>query len=349
MIEAGYPWGEPFQLKLLTFQLREPKKAFDLVEPQFFTNPMMVDISRILRDVHKKHPNGGTALSKVTLKELVKESLGHNVDEVWPSYRKIIRTLYKTKIKDREVLLDQAKKFAKETRYRDALVKAEREISAGRYDRIPKLIENLQTADSGDELNLSKWRNLPKYEDFPFEEVDWLVEGLLPAGSAIALSGDEGVGKTLFALAISRSLTEGLPLLGRRARVRRVLYLGLDISKVTLQSYVRAMNWEPDEYFRFLTMWTGEGKEAPMIDDPEGVALLYRLAEKYQPLIIIDTLRDFFDGEENSSTDTKPVLDVVRKLRALGATIILITHPPKSGSSVIRGTGNISRKSIFHI
>src|ERR1019366_7871160 len=134
------------------------------------------------------------------------------------------------------------------------------------------------------------------------EEVDWLVEGFLPAGSAIALSGDEGVGKTLFALALSRSLTDGFQFLGRNVRVRPVLYLGLDISKVTLQSYVRAMRWEPNGYFRFLTMWTGEGKEAPMLDDPRGVALLYELAEKYQPVIIIDTLRDFFDGDENSST-----------------------------------------------
>src|ERR1700722_11251575 len=60
--------------------------------------------------------------------------------------------------------------------------------------------------------------------------------------------------------------------------------------------------------------------------------------------MIFDTLRDFFEGDENSSTDTKPVLDALRKLRSLGATNIVIVHPPKSGTSLIRGTGNISQK-----
>ena len=343
MIEASYPWGEAFQQKLLALLLQEPDKMLGVIEPRFFTSPIRVDIARIMRDIFSEHRKKPISLSKVTLKELVRGSLGRK-EENWPLYRREIRKIYKTHLKDKQILFDQAREFAREYRHRDALVKAEKEISAGRYDRVSELFEKLQAGEGADGLDLSKWKNLPKYDDYPFEEVDWLVEGFLPAGSAIALSGDEGVGKTLFALALSRSLTEGFPLLGRDVQVRRVLYLGLDISKVTLQSYVRAMRWEPNGYFRFLTMWTGEGKEAPMIDDPEGVALLYRLAAQYRPVIIVDTLRDFFDGEENSSTDTKPVLDTVRKLRALGATIILIAHPPKKGKSVIRGTGNISQK-----
>ena len=174
--------------------------------------------------------------------------------------------------------------------------------------------------------------------------MDWLIEGILPEGLICAFSGDEGVGKTLFALEISRSVTEGREFLGRQVRFRRVLYLGLDTSKATLQSYIRAMRWVPNDDFRIMTMWTGEGKEVPMLDDPEGVELLYKLAAEYEPLIILDTLRDFFEGEENSSTEMKPILDVLRKLRSFGATVILIVHPPKSGTSIIRGTGNISQK-----
>jgi len=343
-MESSYPWGEPFQLRLLAYQLREPQKALNLVEPGFFTSPMMVDISRNIRDVFKSHPNESILISKTTLKELVKESLGRKGREHWPAYRRMIRRIYKTKLKDKEVLVDQAKKFVRENRYREALVKAERAVSARKYGQVHEVFEQLKSFDVPDGLQSWEWRNLPKLSDFPPKEVLWLVDGVIPEQSALALSGDEGVGKTIFCLSLSRSLTEGIDFQGRRVFQTPVLYLGLDVSQVTLQSYLRAMRWEPNKYFRILTMWTGEDKQPPMLDDAVQMEKLYAIAREKQPVMIFDTLRDFFEGEENSSTDTKPVLDAVRKLRSLGATIILIVHPPKSGNSLIRGTGNISQK-----
>jgi hypothetical protein len=38
---------------------------------------------------------------------------------------------------------------------------------------------------------------LPKYNDFPHSEIEWLVEGVVPSGSILALSGDEGVGNPI--------------------------------------------------------------------------------------------------------------------------------------------------------
>jgi archaellum biogenesis ATPase FlaH len=344
-MESSYPWGEPFQLRLLAYQLREPQKALNLVEPGFFTNPMMVDISTNIRDVFKSHPNESILISKTTLKELVKESLGRKGREHWPSYRRMIRRIYKTKLKDKELLIDQAMEFAKENRYRKALVKAERAVSSRKYDQVRKIIEEAEAFGKGYGHSSWKWKNLPTYSDFPHSEVEWLVEGVVPSGAILALSGDEGVGKTMFALSLARSLTDGSDFLGKRCFQTPVLYLGLDVSRSTLQSYIDAMRWSPNKYFRFMTMWTGEDMQPPMLDDPVQMEKLYAIAREVRGLVIIfDTLRDFFEGEENSSTDTKPVLDAVRKLRALGATVILLVHPPKSGNSIIRGTGNISQK-----
>lgn len=82
MIDREYPYGEHFQLKLALL-LRDPKKALGVVEPQFFSNPMMVDISRIIRDAYRDHGDGSIKLSKPTLKELVRASLGKRKHEVW--------------------------------------------------------------------------------------------------------------------------------------------------------------------------------------------------------------------------------------------------------------------------
>jgi archaellum biogenesis ATPase FlaH len=345
MSESSYPWGEPFQLRLLALLLRDPRKALELLEPSFFSNPMMVDISRIIRDIYKRHPDDAVSISKTTLKELVKQSLGRKGQEHWSSYRRMIRRIYKTELGDKEILVSLATEFARENRYREALVEAEHAVSARKYGRVHKVIEQLKSFDVPEGLQSWKWRNLPKYSDFPHIEIEWLVDGVVPAGSIIALSGDEGVGKTMFALSLAQSLTEGTDLLGRIVFQTPVLYLGLDVSRITLQSYIDEMRWSPNKYFRFMTMWTDEDRQPPMLDDPVQMEKLYAIAREIRGLVIIfDTLRDFFEGEENSSTDTKPVLDAVRKLRALGATVILLVHPPKSGNSIIRGTGNISQK-----
>jgi AAA domain len=340
MIE--YKFGEVFQLTILSFLVRNPERALGVIEPHYFTNPIHADIARVACE--RCEGNRKARLSKTTLKELVRQSLSRKERRNWSYYKKAISAVYRIHGSDSEIIFQQAQEFAREQKYREALIKAEKAISDGRYDAVDQMFEKLRASDGLGKSNSCKWRSLPSYTDYKIQEIDWLVEGILPAESVIAFSGDEGVGKTLFALALARSLTGGRVFLGRPVRFCRVLYLGLDISKATLQSYVRAMRWIPNDDFRILTMWTGEGKEAPMLDDPQGVGLLYKLAAKYKPLIILDTLRDFFEGEENSSTELKPVLDVLRKLRSLGATLILIVHPPKSGSSIIRGTGNISQK-----
>lgn len=338
----GYQFGEVFQLRILSFLVRNPERALGIIEPSYFGSPFHADIAQIACKYSAE--NRKTHLSKATLKELVKQSLSRKELRNWSYYKKAISAVYRIHGSDSEIIFQQALEFAREQRYRDALIKAEKAISKGRYDAVDQMFEKLRTSDVLAKSNSCRWKNLPSYNDYEIQEIDWLVEQILPAESLIALSGDEGVGKTLFALALARSVTQGREFLGRNVRFCRVLYLGLDISKATLQSYIGALRWVPNDDFRILTMWTGEGKEAPMLDDPEGIGLLYKLAAKYKPVIILDTLRDFFEGEENSSTELKPVLDALRKLRSLGATLILIVHPPKSGNSIIRGTGNISQK-----
>jgi AAA domain len=106
---------------------------------------------------------------------------------------------------------------------------------------------------------------------------------------------------------------------------------------------MRMMRWVPNDDFRILTMWTNP--EAPMLDDKEQMMWLFKYVEKYRPLLIFDTLRDFYNGDENSSTDTKPVVDILRRLCSLGSSIVAVAHPPKHGNSLIRGSGNILQKA----
>ena len=245
---------------------------------------------------------------------------------------------------DKALLLGGAAKFAKECIYRDALVECERCINVGTYDRIHELIQK------GARFNQRRSRrrkctgaHLPHPSNYPYLPVDWLIEGLIPENSISVLSGDEGVGKTIFLLSMARSLTEGIDFIGRETYFTPVIYLGTDVSKAILQRYMTMMRWVPNDEFRILTMWTDP--EAPMLDNKEQLKRLFKYVEKYHPVLFFDTLRDFYSGDENSSTDTKPVVDILRRLCSLGSSIVAVAHPPKNGNSLIRGSGNIPQKA----
>ena len=195
MTESSYPWGEPFQLRLLALLRRHPQELSEIVEPSFFTSPMMVDIARILRDAYRKHP--GVRLSRTTLRELVRTSLGRKGREHWPAYKSTLKKIFRVEIPDESILIAEAVKFARESRYRDALVAAERSVSAGNFENVHNIIEELCSFGTSNSARPWKWKTLPKYSDFPHSEIEWLVEGVVPSGSILALSGDEGVGNPI--------------------------------------------------------------------------------------------------------------------------------------------------------
>ena len=208
MKESSYIWGEPFQLRLLALQLQEPTKALELAEPSFFTNRMMVDISRTITGLYKKHPNASISISKTTLKELVKDSLGRKNREHWPSYRRMIRRVNKTKRRDKEVLIDQAMEFARENKYREALVQAERALTARKYDDVHKPLEAVRLAEgkhsgrTGDaKLPVFLFHRLLAAE---FEnDGDYLVGTIVPRGGAILSYGLPKGLKSWFSTAVS--------------------------------------------------------------------------------------------------------------------------------------------------
>jgi hypothetical protein len=339
MIDWDFPYGEAFQRRLLASLVQDPKRVSEIIQPHFLTTPILVDIAKTVADYHKKSPDA--IFSYDFLKDTVKNSLSRNALKNWSRYNKALKAAFIPSNLGDQLFLGRAKEFAKACIYREALILAEKSISAGKYEQVHELIQKAQASADFGNANTVHWRDLPHPSDYPYQEIEWIVDGLIPAGHVIAISGEEGVGKTLLLLAMARSISEGTDFLERGTTETRVLYLGLDVSKVTLQNYMKMMRWNPDDRFRILTMWTDP--EAPMLDG-ERLNWLYKYVEKYRPVLIFDTLRDFFDGEENSSTETKPVLDALKRMRSMGATPILIAHPPKSGNAAIRGTGNISQK-----
>jgi hypothetical protein len=208
MIDTAYPYGESFQRRLLSLLVHDPAQTSSIIKPHYFSSPMLVDIARVVTEIHSRHPTD--QLTRTTVKEFVKASLSRKAKQNWPSYKEEIRAAFRSSPSDKAVLLEKAREFAKDYCYRDALVMAEKSITVGKYEKVHELIENTRTAFSIEEHWQNNWDHLLHPSDYPFLECEWLIEGLIPKGAAIALSGEEGVGKTMFALAIAKSLTEDM-------------------------------------------------------------------------------------------------------------------------------------------
>lgn len=351
MIDAGYPWGDAFQLRLLAFLLKDPEKVLGVIEPEFFTDPITVDIAKVIGDIHKKHKGGEGSISKATLKESVRAGLGKK-EEHWSAYRKVIRQVYKTKLTDKNVLFDHVMEFARETRYRDALVKAERDINAKKYDGVKKRIEDvevwLSTRTNG-QSRAAATVELPTFylhqllgTEFDTDQ-EYLVETIVPRGGAILSFGLPKGLKSWFstAMALDAAIGDGKALgyFNTRRPVKVLLVQVEDPARRTkerLQRLREARPFHQNPYPGNLTIIP----RCPLnLLDPKWMAELERVIEKEgSELVIFDVFRRLFRGNVNSPEDTAAFLEAVDRLRdKYGVAAWIVHHSNKKSLTTHSG------------
>ena len=218
MISVGYPWGENFQLRLLALLVREPEKALGVVEPEYFTSPILTEIARITKEAMPENRHF-SPVSRTTLRALVKAGLGSKKRETWPVYRRTISRVFRVSLQDKEILFRQALEYARESKHRKALVQAEKDISAHKYELAYKRIQEARTFGKDTDLGIRYWegideKNLDKFSErwlldrenlakTGFKNLDRSMGGGLGGGEfAIALAGGK-VGKTTLLANIS--------------------------------------------------------------------------------------------------------------------------------------------------
>ena len=122
MIDGEYKYDLHFQRKLLTLLVRKPEKVLDLIEPQYFGSAIHVEVARVVGEAYKKHGTKNLRLTRSSLVELVRNARTNDDDEVWRSYKSEIKKIFKVGLPDVSILVEHAKEFAKEQRFRDALI-----------------------------------------------------------------------------------------------------------------------------------------------------------------------------------------------------------------------------------
>ncbi|NMW21354.1 MAG: AAA family ATPase [Chlorobiaceae bacterium] len=158
---------------------------------------------------------------------------------------------------------------------------------------------------------------------------------VLTAGGILQLTGAGKIGKTMLLLNILFGLAIGRYVLGFRiSKPRRVLYLNGENSSRTMQSRLKLLR----DYFciddeqadllrkNLLIVNGGFSIQQPdVLKDIRG-----NLKEIRPGVLVIDPLKNFYSGEENSADDMRKFMVAVRELiREFNLTVIIIHHTGK--------------------
>ncbi len=343
MIDGGYEFGERFQRRLLSLLVRHPEKVLGIIEPQYFTSPILVDIARETQDAYKTHPED--RLTVTSLSEVVKASLSRKARQNWPLYKKEIKRVWDTKFPDMSFLIENAAEFAKEQRYRQALVMAEGYVSTHSYDGVHKVIEKARLSASEHAQSREKTIELPLFHfhrllatDFDTDR-DYLVETIIPHGGAILSYGLPKGLKSWFstAVALDAAIGDGKAVgYFNVPRPVRVLLVQVEDSagrtKSRLQRLKEARPLRQNPHPGNLQIIT----RCPLnLTDPQWIAKLEAvIAKQKTELVIFDVFRRLFRGNVNSPEDTAAFLEVVDGLRdKYGVAAWIVHHSNKKSET----------------
>ena len=208
------------------------------------------------------------------------------------------------------------------------------EVALADYDAQPAQLASVSSSAQGGSP-ITDITQLPSIWTLK-QEIEWLIDGLIPLGSVNLVTSESGTGKTWVAYAIAGAVARGEPFAGLPVKQRPVLYLDgenpLCVAKQRLWDLGIAET--PD-----LRVWGGWLDPSP---PGPNIAMLLKYAREHYPLLIWDSLVQFHDGEEQSATDTRAFMNYFRQLAHLGATILILHHTGKTaGSQEYRGSSDI--------
>ncbi|MFY9240541.1 MAG: AAA family ATPase, partial [Roseovarius sp.] len=184
----------------------------------------------------------------------------------------------------------------------------------------------------------------------PVPERVWHVHDLIPANTVTLLSGDGGTGKSLCALQLAVSTALQRPWLGLAVRHGKAVYLSAEDDKAELHrrlaDITRAENATLAD-LGDLTLRSLAGEDALLATVAKGgtlqaTPLLEAVEQLLQhdcpDLLVLDTLADYFPGDENNRAQARQFVGLLRGLAINHrCAVVMLAHPSLHG--IASGTG----------
>jgi hypothetical protein len=192
-----------------------------------------------------------------------------------------------------------------------------------------------------------EWKKLPRFNPAHAPETIWLVEGLIPERGITMLVGAPGAFKSTFSLLMADAVSKGEEFLNRETKRRRVLYLDNENPPDVLKARNKNMKMEM-EANRKLRLWSmyDERPVPKILDKKLRIIVQKSVQQRKRVLIILDHWSSFLRPGEGGETtgQISPLLQELKHLCALGATVVLLHHTRKYEKDIEYGGADLRAK-----
>ena len=216
-------------------------------------------------------------------------------------------------------------------------------IGAASYDEWKNWAEE-QNDNLPDDFTLAEvWDNPPELK----EE---LIEGVLRVGHKMLLAGPSKAGKSFMLMLLAICMAEGLPWLGHKCRMGRVLYVNLELDHAScIRRFIdlyKALNLKP-AHKENIMIWDLRGRAVPM--NRLAPFLIRRFKPAKLEAVILDPIYKVITGDENDATEMAEFCSYFdRVCLELEAAMIYCHHHSKgAGAKYSKSADRSSGSGVF--
>jgi len=185
----------------------------------------------------------------------------------------------------------------------------------------------------------------------PVPERNWHVRDLVPSNTVTLFGGDGGTGKSLCALQLAASTALERAWLGLAVQPGKAVYLSAEDDKAELHRRLADIVHADGVTLadlEALTLRSLAGEDALLATLAKGGTLeatplleaIEELLQRDRPdLLVLDTLADYFPGNENDRAQARQFIGMLRGLAIRHeCAVLMLAHPSLSGLSSGSGT-----------
>jgi hypothetical protein len=178
-----------------------------------------------------------------------------------------------------------------------------------------------------------------------FQDIDWLIEDVVPRAQVGVIYGASGSGKTFFALDMACAVQRGGVWRLKQIEQADTFYIAAEAGngiKKRIAAYIQAkgagaLPWFVDYQPNLATL-----------ESVHAISASVKLRSASPGLIFVDTMALSHDGDENSSKDMSLLLRNCKVLSDdTGALVVLVHHTGKDESRGMRGSSAIYAGADF--